>query len=276
MSESTKFEAYKKKLQGVCDENNLTFRFRYNEYPITLTIQPVTGLDEQLSMMESDEKEYNSPDATIVFAYKDGALTYKMAETFSISDALFSKIKNLYKNMHSLWLQFFFREIIGKRLLTEKTMPSIDEDDDNSSSQTSPADSEEDDDSDDEDDLPDEMEPIESFDAEDMQATENPNGDETEGGEEQSGDTVSKDDLDVQEAIKIVREAGSASAGLLQRRMKVGYSKAAKLIDYLEVLGVVGPFNGSSPRKILPYSVQTDVQADSPAEEGAADADDEA
>lgn len=132
MSEIAKYEAYKKKLQGVCDENNLVFRFRHDRYPITLTIRPVSGLGQQLNMLESvEENGYTSPDAAIVFAYKNGALTYKTSETFTISDALFSKIKNLYKNMHSLWLQYFFRDVIekiGKGALTAQNLPKLDED----------------------------------------------------------------------------------------------------------------------------------------------------
>ncbi|MDF2984918.1 MAG: hypothetical protein K0R50_428 [Eubacterium sp.] len=128
MSEIAKYEAYKKKLQGVCDENELVFRFKNDSYPITLTIRPVNGL-EQMSLLESEEKEQSSPDAAMVFAYKDGVLTYKISESFAISDVLFSKIKNLYKNMHAMWLQFFNREVIEKSLLTGEKLPKASEDD---------------------------------------------------------------------------------------------------------------------------------------------------
>lgn len=100
MSEISKYEEYKKKLQGICDENSLVFRFRNTEYPITLTIRPVSGFGEQLSMLEQAESNYTSPDASIVFSYEDGVITYKMSKQFTISDALFQKIKNLFKNMH--------------------------------------------------------------------------------------------------------------------------------------------------------------------------------
>ena len=53
------------------------------------------------------------------------------------------------------------------------------------------------------------------------------------------------------EAFKCVMESRKASASLLQRRLKVGYARAARLIDLLEENGVVGPQNGSKPRKIL-------------------------
>lgn len=144
MSELAKFDAYKKKLQGICDENNLVFRFRHDNYPITLTIRPISGVAEQMCMMEMvEEKGYISPDAYIVFAYKDGDLTYKTSETFTISDVLFSKIKNLYKNMHSLWVQYFFRTILEKGVLSASDLPRIDEKD------TSPDDGSEDNSADD-------------------------------------------------------------------------------------------------------------------------------
>ena len=43
MSEISQYESYKKKLQGVCDENDLVFRFVRTEYPITLTISPASA-----------------------------------------------------------------------------------------------------------------------------------------------------------------------------------------------------------------------------------------
>jgi len=128
MSEIAKYEAYKKKLQGVCDENELVFRFKNDTYPITLTVRPVEGL-EQMSLLEQEEKEKSSPNSALTFAYKDGVLTYKIAEGFAISDALFNKLKNLFKNMHAMWLQFFNREVIEKQLITSDKLPKANEDD---------------------------------------------------------------------------------------------------------------------------------------------------
>lgn len=54
----------------------------------------------------------------------------------------------------------------------------------------------------------------------------------------------------VQQAIQIIRETGKASASLFQRRMKLGYARAARIIDILEEQGVVGPVMGSKPREI--------------------------
>jgi S-DNA-T family DNA segregation ATPase FtsK/SpoIIIE len=54
-----------------------------------------------------------------------------------------------------------------------------------------------------------------------------------------------------EEAREIVIKSGKASTSYLQRRLKIGYSRAARLIDELEEAGVVGPANGSKPREIL-------------------------
>lgn len=53
------------------------------------------------------------------------------------------------------------------------------------------------------------------------------------------------------QAVQIVVEAKQASVSLLQRRMRVGYTRAARLIDYMEAKGVVGPYEGSKPREVL-------------------------
>ncbi len=53
------------------------------------------------------------------------------------------------------------------------------------------------------------------------------------------------------QAIEIVVEAGQASASLLQRRLKVGYSRAGRLIDQLEARGIIGPHEGAKPRAVL-------------------------
>jgi S-DNA-T family DNA segregation ATPase FtsK/SpoIIIE len=53
------------------------------------------------------------------------------------------------------------------------------------------------------------------------------------------------------EAAKIVVRTGQGSVSILQRRLKIGYSRAARLIDQLEEAGVVGPFDGSKARAVL-------------------------
>lgn len=58
------------------------------------------------------------------------------------------------------------------------------------------------------------------------------------------------DDL-LPDAVDIVLETGQASASMLQRRLKLGYARAASIIDEMEELGYIGPFTGSKPRTIL-------------------------
>ncbi|WP_128894353.1 DNA translocase FtsK [Longirhabdus pacifica] len=53
------------------------------------------------------------------------------------------------------------------------------------------------------------------------------------------------------QAVRIVLEAKQASVSLLQRRMRVGYTRAARLIDSMENRGIVGPYEGSKPREVL-------------------------
>jgi S-DNA-T family DNA segregation ATPase FtsK/SpoIIIE len=62
---------------------------------------------------------------------------------------------------------------------------------------------------------------------------------------------VDSDDELYEEAFKLVQETRKASASLFQRRLKIGYARAARLVDILEEKGVVGPANGAKPREIL-------------------------
>jgi len=79
------------------------------------------------------------------------------------------------------------------------------------------------------------------------------------GGEEEAevsvapreGDTSGGMDDKYDEAVRVVIEHRSASASLLQRRLGVGYNRAANLIEEMEAKGVVGPAQGSKPRKVL-------------------------
>lgn len=68
-------------------------------------------------------------------------------------------------------------------------------------------------------------------------------------------DTVANADEQLDElydqAVQIVVEGKQASVSLLQRRMRVGYTRAARLIDSLEAHGIVGPYEGSKPREVL-------------------------
>lgn len=53
------------------------------------------------------------------------------------------------------------------------------------------------------------------------------------------------------EAVEVLLHMGAASVSLLQRRMKLGYGRASKLIDQMELCGIVGPFRGAKPRELL-------------------------
>lgn len=225
MSEITLYEAQKKKLQGLCEEHDLTYRFRKDTYPITLTISPIADPAAQLSMLEDEKADYRSPDASMTWYFEDGQLTTKVSGgTFTISKVLRAKIENILLKMISFWQQFFFRDVIEKDALRRGMMPAIDEE-----------------------------EPVA------------PETDSAESPEEVEADDLFADDAstaedqlseEVEKAISIVREAGKATVSLLQVKMKIGYSKAARLMDSLEALGVIGPYNGSEPREVLPEKTE--------------------
>ena len=70
------------------------------------------------------------------------------------------------------------------------------------------------------------------------------------------GSALASDDGDdsdelLPKAIEVVVEAGQASTTLLQRKLKVGYARAARMVDELESRGIIGEFEGSKPRKVL-------------------------
>ncbi|WP_248926311.1 FtsK/SpoIIIE family DNA translocase [Paenibacillus hamazuiensis] len=69
--------------------------------------------------------------------------------------------------------------------------------------------------------------------------------------EEQSAETEQFEDELYDQAVQIILEAKQASVSLLQRRMRVGYTRAARLIDTMEARGIVGPYEGSKPREVL-------------------------
>ena len=68
-----------------------------------------------------------------------------------------------------------------------------------------------------------------------------------------AGDDLADEDADrlLPDAVEVIREYDRASASLLQRRLKVGYARAARIIDQLEARGYIGAFDGSNARVVL-------------------------
>jgi DNA segregation ATPase FtsK/SpoIIIE, S-DNA-T family len=58
------------------------------------------------------------------------------------------------------------------------------------------------------------------------------------------------------DAVRVVVEGRKASTSLLQRRLRVGYARAARLIETMEEQGIVGPADGARPREVLINSVE--------------------
>ena len=219
MSEITKYEAQKKKLVGLCEEHDFTYRIRKDNYPITLTIRPIQGVGEQLSLLEQAEGgDYISPNAAMTWSFADGELTSKVSGgTFTISKTLRGKIENIFLKMISFWQQFFFRDVLERGSLRTGTMPVIDEAE-----------------ADDKD-----VPPEEAGEEEDFPPSDGEDPDENL----------------ITAATLAVRHENKASVSMLQRQLKLGYSKASRLMDMLEERGVVGPYNGAEPREVLPYDV---------------------
>lgn len=234
-SEITMYETQKKKMEGLCDEHNLTFRFRKEEYPITFTIRPLQGMDVQMDMLEHVEEEgYTSPGASMTWTFADGNLTTKVSGgTFTISKTLRTKIESVLIKMITYWQEYFFRDVMERDALQKGAMPVIDESEDP--------------------DFPEDDEDYSPPDADEFNLPEDE-------------EPVNEEDL--KQAAQIVRMENKATVTLLQRRMHIGYHYASRLIDELEAQEIVGPFSGSSPREVLPYDEPDDEEEEDDAEEG--------
>jgi S-DNA-T family DNA segregation ATPase FtsK/SpoIIIE len=75
-----------------------------------------------------------------------------------------------------------------------------------------------------------------------------------------------EDDEIVEQAIEVIRQTKRASTSSLQRRLRIGYTRAARVMDLLEERGIVGPPDGAGPREIL-----IDLDGEIPQNTGALD-----
>lgn len=220
LSESARFAVYREKLKGICEANNLSYVFIKNAYPIKLVIRPLGGVGEQMSMLEeATEDNYISPGASILFTVKDGNLTYRMSKTFTIEDALFGKIKNIFKNMHSYYCQFFFRELIesGRLKAIGGKMPEIPETTAKEPEEKAP-------------DLPSDAEKLEEIE------------DDTDDADDAEAEAPAEDEL--AKATEIARQNDGITQVLLEQQMGVTAEKAIALLDELETAGVIDFYDG--------------------------------
>lgn len=217
-NEASKFAAQRTKLKNICEAHDLTYTFIKNSYPIKLIIRPIKGVGEQMSMLETaSEDSYISPDAYLLFTMKDGVLVYRMSKTFTIEDALFGKIKNIFKNMFSYYCQFFFRELIesGRLNAIGGKMPEIPE---SGVQQDAPRENEPDSAN-----LPGEAEPLEEI-------------------EDDEEDELTSDELT--QATEIARQNNGITQAMLEEKMGVTAEKAIALLDDMESAGVIEFSNG--------------------------------
>jgi len=75
-------------------------------------------------------------------------------------------------------------------------------------------------------------------------------GDSASSSKEEKGSGSGYDDM-LPQAVEVVLETKSCSVSMLQRRIKLGYSRAARIVDQMEELGVVGPYEGAKPRSVI-------------------------
>ena len=77
---------------------------------------------------------------------------------------------------------------------------------------------------------------------------DDPDAEDEGGGED--GELGDDEDL-YRQALDILKSTRRASTSMIQRRLRIGYNRAARIMDLMEEKGIVGPENGSSPREIL-------------------------
>ena len=71
------------------------------------------------------------------------------------------------------------------------------------------------------------------------------------GGSSGDDDVSDADEEIVEKCLEVIRQEKKASTSLLQRRLRLGYTRAARMMDILEQRGIIGPGEGAKPREIL-------------------------
>jgi S-DNA-T family DNA segregation ATPase FtsK/SpoIIIE len=79
---------------------------------------------------------------------------------------------------------------------------------------------------------------------------------EVKKGKEAAGGEEDEYDEKYDEAVAFVAEAGQASISLIQRRFRIGYNRAARIVEKMEEEGVVGPSDGVKPREVLVKKIE--------------------
>ncbi len=69
--------------------------------------------------------------------------------------------------------------------------------------------------------------------------------------DEEGADKEGMDDEKYQEAVEFVMERGEASISMIQRRFRIGYNRAARIVERMEAEEIVGPSDGVKPREVL-------------------------
>jgi S-DNA-T family DNA segregation ATPase FtsK/SpoIIIE len=82
-------------------------------------------------------------------------------------------------------------------------------------------------------------------------------------------DTDEEDDDMYEAALEEVMKAGKASTSYIQRKLRVGYARAARLVDLLEQRGVIGPADGAKPREVIGGGTSSGFGSESEVETGA-------
>lgn len=215
MSEIDKYKDQKQKLENLCNEHDLTFRFDHDSYPLMMNIRPLQGAYAQLSMLEDaeDGKEYISADACLTFYKKDAEVLQQITGVFTISETLIGKFRTIFKKLCDYWEQYFFRSIMETHAIKRGLMPVIDEEE------------------------------------------EKPEEEAATGTDEPGDNDTAPDEDLIAEATKIVRIENKCTVSLLQRRLRLGYSKAVEIIEQLEKRAVVGSMGENGAREVLPCDV---------------------